>query len=90
MSNFFAMRREQLSKERGRPVTQREIADALGITDATVGRWETNAAAPRVSMGLALSKVYQVPFETMVQEIAKLSSKILQSRQREAAASAAD
>lgn len=65
--NFFRDRRVAMGK------TQRTIAAEIEITDAAVGRWETNVAAPRISTAAKLAKVYGVTEARMVQEIAKLS-----------------
>lgn len=33
-----------------RRMTQKELADALGVTDTTVMRWETGRAVPRLTI----------------------------------------
>lgn len=48
----------QLRLERG--LTQRQLAQALGVTEATVVRWETGARQPRVGIIKRLAQFFQV------------------------------
>ena len=45
--------------------TQREVADKLGVTEASVINWETGKGAPSMENGLALTKLYDIPMEAM-------------------------
>ena len=47
---FIAQRRKELG------LTQRELADVLGISDKTVSKWECGAGLPEVSLMLPLCK----------------------------------
>lgn len=49
--------------------TQREVADALGITDTSVRRWEYGTAKPKLSFSqtLALCKVLNCSLERLVE-----------------------
>ena len=40
-------------------LTQREVADALGVVHVTIGRWENGHSEPAVSQLIQLSKVYK-------------------------------
>lgn len=49
--------------------TQREVADALGITDTSVRRWEYGTAKPKLSFSqtLALCKILNCSLEQLVE-----------------------
>jgi transcriptional regulator with XRE-family HTH domain len=48
--------RLEMGARRGTPVTQKEVADALGVTSATVGRWEANLKQPTLESIEALAR----------------------------------
>lgn len=52
--------RLNLAAKRGRPVTQQEIADALGVTGVTVGRWEGDRKEPDLATISQLAQVLEV------------------------------
>lgn len=61
MGQFLAeLRRE-------RRLTQEALAERLGVTDKTVSRWETGRYPPPVDMLLALSRLYGVSVDELVE-----------------------
>ena len=46
----------KLRKEKG--LTQREVADALGISNKTISKWETGLGCPDLSLWPELSAIY--------------------------------
>lgn len=46
-------------------LTQEAVARAVGVKVNTVERWENGKYSPSMEMGLALSKLYQIPLESM-------------------------
>lgn len=46
-------------------LTQKEVADKLGISISTICLWENGGAEPRVSQAVALSKLYNVPIDNI-------------------------
>jgi transcriptional regulator with XRE-family HTH domain len=61
--NMIAELRKQAKR------TQREVADALGITDTSVRRWEYGTAKPKLSFSqtLALCKILNCSLEQLVE-----------------------
>lgn len=61
--NMIAELRKQAKR------TQREVADALGITDTSVRRWEYGTAKPKLSFSqtLALCRVLNCSLEQLVE-----------------------
>lgn len=45
--------------------TQREVAEAIGVTAITVGNWETGKTVPDMVKGAALSELYGIPLGYM-------------------------
>ena len=63
--NFFRTRREELG------LTQRAIAESLGITGATVANWERGDTRPAFERETIerLATVYRVPIDRIVREL---------------------
>lgn len=45
--------------------TQKAVAEAIGVKEATVKSWESGNSAPTMEQGLALSELYQIPLGNM-------------------------
>ncbi len=54
----------QLRREKG--LTQKNVADSLGICPKTVSKWETGHGFPDVSLILGLSKIFQVDISKLL------------------------
>ena len=46
-------------------LTQKAVADAVGVKADTVESWESGNSAPTMEQGLALSNLYQIPLGNM-------------------------
>lgn len=46
-------------------LTQKAVAEAIGVKEATVESWESGNSAPTMEQGLALSELYQIPLGNM-------------------------
>lgn len=46
-------------------LTQKEVAEAIGVTDIAVGNWEKGKNSPSMEKGLALSELYGIPLGNM-------------------------
>ena len=57
-----------LRREAG--MTQRDLAEALGVSRQAVSKWETGTADPSTSNLLALAKLFGVPAEELLRETA--------------------
>ena len=55
-----------LRREAG--LTQRELAEALGVSRQAVSKWETGTADPSTSNLLALAKLFGVPAEELLHQ----------------------
>lgn len=55
---------KQLRKARG--LTQKELADKLGVTQSAVGNWEAGIRNPRASDLLNIAEALEVPVGTVV------------------------
>ncbi len=53
-----------LRKEMG--LTQKDLADKLGITDKAISRWETGKSYPTLEMTYQISKFFNVPFNDLM------------------------
>jgi len=55
----------QLRKRLG--LTQKQVADAVGVTDQTVSNWEAGRFEPRLTIGQtqALCRILQCPLEEL-------------------------
>lgn len=53
-----------LRKEKG--MTQAELAEALGITNKAVSKWETGEAMPETSLLLPLSRIFDVSVDELL------------------------
>ena len=49
-------------------MTQRDLADALGVTPAAVCQWEKGTTAPRKKQIKLLSLIFRCPEDELVQE----------------------
>ena len=56
-----------LRREAG--MTQRELAEALGVTDKAVSKWESGTADPSTSNLLALAKLFGVSAEELLKSV---------------------
>lgn len=54
----------QLRKEKG--MTQKELANVLGITDKTVSKWETGKGMPDVSSFEPICKVFEINMNELI------------------------
>ncbi len=59
--SFIAQRRKELG------MTQRQLAEKLGVTNKAVSKWETGQGMPDVGMLLELSRVLQVTVEEILE-----------------------
>jgi transcriptional regulator with XRE-family HTH domain len=50
LANRIKQARLDASARSGRQITQTEIAEKLGVTQATIGRWESGAVEPDLAM----------------------------------------
>lgn len=50
---------------RARRLTQREVADAVGVTDQTISNIERGETRPDIDLGLALARFYGLPVEDL-------------------------
>lgn len=46
-------------------MSQKEAAQAAGVHENTVARWENGTASPEMEQGLKLSIAYRIPLEYM-------------------------
>ena len=53
-----------LRKEKG--MTQAELADALGVTNKAVSKWETGEAMPETSLLLPISRIFGVTVDELL------------------------
>lgn len=44
-------------------LTQKQLADACGVSESTVIKWESGATVPRVDMLPALEAAYGIPID---------------------------
>lgn len=56
-----------LRKEKG--LTQKELAEQIGISDKTVSKWETGASDPSTSNLLTLAKLFNTTAEELLREV---------------------
>jgi transcriptional regulator with XRE-family HTH domain len=63
--NFFRQRRDELG------LTQRAIADRLGMTPQAIGLWERSETLPAWNLVDQLAEIYQVTPERLMNEIAE-------------------
>ena len=69
IGNFIAMRRKQLS------LTQRQLAETLGVSDRAVSKWETGRAMPDVAIMLDLCGVLGISVNELLSgEIIKMEN----------------
>jgi transcriptional regulator with XRE-family HTH domain len=61
---MFAKRLKQLRAERG--VNQVELAQAMGVTQGTVGNWETAKREPDSDMLRKLAEYFAVPIDFLL------------------------
>lgn len=54
----------KLRKEKG--LTQAELADALGVTNKAVSKWETGEAMPETSLLLPISRIFGVTVDELL------------------------
>lgn len=54
----------KLRKEKG--LTQKDLADALNISDKAISRWETGNSSPNMDMLLRISKFFNVPLNDLI------------------------
>ncbi|HLL89809.1 MAG TPA: helix-turn-helix transcriptional regulator [Tepidisphaeraceae bacterium] len=64
--NFFRTRREQLGR------TQRQIANALGMTPVAVSHWE-NGRVPSIHLVPRLARVYETSERTILDAMLEIS-----------------
>ena len=47
-------------------LTQRDVAEKMGVTTNTVVAWEKNRRAPSVKQAKALAELYDMPFASII------------------------
>ena len=57
------------ASRKARNLTQRQLADKLGISDKTVSKWENGSADPSTTNLLALAKLYGVTAEDLLRGV---------------------
>ena len=63
IGRFIAERRKQQG------MTQMQLAEALGLTDRAVSKWENGISDPSTSNLLALAKLFKVSAEELLQNL---------------------
>ena len=66
-------------------MTQKDLADRLGVTNKAVSKWETGQGMPDISVLLELARVLDVPVEAILEggrQKRKLYSRLCRSTQR--------
>jgi transcriptional regulator with XRE-family HTH domain len=74
---MFAKRLKQLRAESG--VNQTELAAAMGVTQGTVGNWETDKREPDHDMLRKLAEYFAVPLDFLLggdEELALITRKL--------------
>lgn len=69
MSNFFRDRRIELK------MTQRQLAESLGITTSTISFWERGMTTPRPNLWERLATIYQVNLQAITEAIHEIQMK---------------
>lgn len=64
-TNYFKSRREACR------LTQQQVADALGVTSASVSAWERGVAVPQVRMLTQMAALYRTSVAQLVKAIDK-------------------
>lgn len=52
----------------GRGLSQEELAEALGVSRQTIGKWENGLASPEMSGLIALSEYYSISIDALVKD----------------------
>ena len=73
-NNIFGDTIVLLRKEKG--LTQKELADKLGVTDKAVSRWETGKNYPDIEVLKKLADVLEVSVDDLLQGDIKLAEKL--------------
>ena len=63
---IFGNKLTELRRQAG--LSQKELADYLGVTDKAVSKWETGAAKPRISLLRRLSSLYHISVEKLLNQ----------------------
>lgn len=66
MAGTFSERLRRLRQER--KLTQRELADALGVSNKTVSRWETEGGYPDVELLIPLARALGITVDELLDE----------------------
>lgn len=83
MNNKFAFNLKQLRIKAG--MTQKELADKLEKDYSTIGKWELGQRAPIMMDVIKISKLFNVPIETLITgSIIENSKKRTEEEQKEA------
>ena len=61
----------QLRKEKG--LTQKELADSLGISDKAVSKWETENGMPDVSLMQSICEIFDININELLSIVVQLS-----------------
>ena len=61
-----------------RQLTQRDLANALNISDKAVSRWEVGISAPSLDMIFQMSKIFKVPYNELV--MARVTNESLEAQ----------
>lgn len=65
MNNYFKTRRDELG------LTQRAVAESLGISTQAVSAWEDGTAYPRPKLWDGLARIFKVRAERIAKEVLK-------------------
>ena len=55
----------------GRGLTQRGLAERIGVTDKAVSKWESGASDPSTANLIAIAKLYEVSAEEILRKVRK-------------------
>lgn len=62
--NLLGNKINELRRKKG--ITQRDLANALNISDKAISRWEAGVSVPNLEMIAQISKYFKVPFNDLV------------------------
>jgi len=47
-------------------MTQKEVAENLGVSNNTIVAWEKGISEPKISQAIALSELYKIPMDNLI------------------------
>jgi transcriptional regulator with XRE-family HTH domain len=66
-SEIFGRNLKRARKAKG--LTQKQLAQLLGVSEAAIGMWEAGARLPDVSMASRIAKALDVPLQYLADEL---------------------